>query len=450
MYLRSKPYRRKRRIISLRRVLFWLIVPALIAGGVYLYQNRDLYQPMFNEVVRGVIQEAEQTVATIQAPPQTPTEDPSGTIRLAEAAWRSNSIQEAVRLYQSSIDALPNDLVAHYRLTYGLIQQGLYDDAVAAAENTVTANPFSSDAWSIRALALNRVGNYGESIASALRALELDSENVRARAFLAQSYADIGSVDRARSEIERALSIDSDNVEARYISGQLKWNVDFDFQAAIEELAQAYEASGLTYIGVALSEMYFSSFINQPEQGLAVLRDILERNPENTAVLYQLGRYYFRSLGDANQAIPFLTRCINADAGSVNCHYELGRAQERLERTDEARLSFEKTVELGTTNPYHFWWAGEMELAALGDCTAAMRYFEEGYAIVIEQIDTRAERYGTQDAMQQLRQNYDDSMAPCSAFNPIPVTGGLNPEVTEEPIIESGVAQPTPTPSADQ
>jgi len=449
MYLRSKPYRRKRRMISVRSILFWLIVPPLIVGGVYLYQNRETYQPLVNDAIHSVMQQAEQTVATIQAPPVEPTEDPSNTIRLADAAWRSGAIQESVRLYQDAIDALPNDLVAHYRLTYGLIQQGLYEEAAKAAENTVTANPFSPDAWAIRALALNRVGRYGDSLASALRALELDSENVRARAFLAQSYADIGNTDRARSEIERALAIDPANVEARYINGQLKWNVDYAFEEAVAELTQAYESSGLTYIGVALSEMYFSSFINQPQEGLAVLNDILARNPENTAVLYQLGRYYFRTLGDANQAIPILTRCINADPQSIACHYELGRAQERLERRDEARLSFERAVELGTQNPYHFWWAGEMELAVLGDCTAAMRYFEQGYAILLADLEQGIERFNTLDGLRTLRQNYDDSMTPCTAFNPLPITDP-NAETTAEPSIESGVAQPTPDPNANQ
>ncbi len=446
MYLRTRPYRRRRRLISVRRILFWLIVPPLIVGGVYLYQNRETYQPLVNDAIHSVMQQAQQTVATIQAPPPEPTQDPSNNIRLADAAWRSGAIQEAVRLYQDVIDALPNDLVAHYRLTYGLIQQGLYDEAARAAENTVTANPFSPDAWAIRALALNRVGRYGESIASALRALELDPQHVRARAFLAQSYADIGNTTRARSEIERALSIDPNNVEARYINGQLKWNVDYAFEDAVTELTQAYEASGLTYIGVALSEMYFSSFINRPQEGLAVLNDILARNPENTAVLYQLGRYYFRTLGDANQAIPLLTRCINADPQSIACHYELGRAQERLERRDEARLSFERAVELGTQNPYHFWWAGEMELAVLGDCAAAMRYFEQGYAILLADLEQGIERFNTLDGLRVLRQNYDDSMAPCTAFSPLPITQ-LTAETTAEPVIESGVAQPTPDPT---
>jgi tetratricopeptide (TPR) repeat protein len=445
MYMRTRDYRRgrRRRGLSLRRLLLWVFAPLIIYGGIHVYNNRDAYQPVVEEIFTGLIRQAEDVVSTAQAPAPTPTNDPTNNVRLASASWESGSIQEAVRLYAGAINALPNDLLAHYRLTYGYIMQGQYELAMEAAENTVTANPFSSDAWAIRALALNRVGRFGESIASALRALEIDRDNARARAFLAESYQAVGATTRAQAELERALSIDPDNVEARYISGRLKWNVQFDFPAAVEELRAAYESSGLTYVGVELSQMYFSSFIDQPQEGLNILLDILDRNPENTAVLYQLGRYYFRTQGDPNQGITYLTRCTNADARSINCHYELGRAQEALERNDEARLSFEKAVELGTLNPYHFWWAGEMELATLGDCTSAMGYFERGYEITNQQIENRIEIYGTFDAMVQLKENYEQSMTPCLAFSSFTFATPL-------PEFDETLEEPTPEGEASQ
>ncbi|MFN8452127.1 MAG: hypothetical protein U0521_26920 [Anaerolineae bacterium] len=44
----------------------------------------------------------------------------------------------------------------HYRYTYGLLISGKNEEALAAAADTITANPFSSDAWAIQALALER------------------------------------------------------------------------------------------------------------------------------------------------------------------------------------------------------------------------------------------------------------------------------------------------------
>ncbi len=90
-----------------------------------------------------------------------------------------------------------------------------------------------------------------------------------------------------------------------------------------------------------------------------------------------------------------------------------------------------------------------MELAVLGDCTAAMRYFEQGYAILLADLEQGIERFNTLDGLRTLRQNYDDSMAPCTAFNPLPITDP-NAETTAEPSIESGVAQPTPDPNLNQ
>lgn len=424
------------------RLLSILILVGLIAGGVHVYNNRDEIQPVVDQFVQDIVRDASDTLATVQAPQPTPTEDRTINVQLADGAWRRGSIQEAVRLYQEIIDDLPNDLTAHYRLTYGLLMQGQIEEAMVAAENTVTANPFSSDAWAIRAWALNRNGRIGEAIASAQRALELQPDNARARAFLAESYAANGNTTRALSEIQRALEADPDSIEAQYVSGKLTWEVQFDFPAAVEQMRAAYEVSDLTYIGVELALMYMSSWINRPQDGVAILNEILERNPENTSALYQLGRYYFRTQGDPNQGITFLTRCINANPESILCHYELGRAQERLERMDEARISFQRAVDLGTQNPYHFWWAGRLQVTGLGDCAAAMRYFDRGYEILERELRNRSERFATLDGLNQLRQDYEAAMAPCRAFNPVPVPA--DPDLDSEGDGENGFDAPPP------
>lgn len=435
MYLRSnasrRHYRRRGRHIALWRVLFWLIAPALIALGVVAYQNRDVLRPVVGEVVAELVGDAEAALATAQAPPPTPTPDPTNNLRLAEQAWERGSVQEAVRYYRLSVDALPNDLRTHYYLTYGLVMMGRYDEAVAAGENTVTANPFAADAWAIRALALNRAERYGESLASALHALELDPESARARAFLAETYADLGYVTRAETEVARALDADPDSVEARYVSAMLDWEANFDFESAREGLQQAYEDSGLTIIGVDLALLNFAWFEDY-EAGEAILNEMLERNPENTAVLYQMGRYQWRTRGDREQGITYLTRCVAADPQNIPCTYELARAQADVERTDEARRNFEQVIALGSDDPYHFWWAGNIQIAALGDCSAAMQYFEPGYAIALNAQANGSSRYG-EEAINALVQNYQDAMAPCQAFNPVPV-----PDNTPTPDPESG------------
>lgn len=144
MYLKPRRRTARRRGLSIRRVFVLFVVPLLIVGLIAVYENRDVIQPIIARVFNDVAQQAVDTVATIGAPTPTPTSDPTDNRRLAEAAWSNGQFQEAVRLYESILPALPNDVSAHYYYTLGLVMQGQINDAVEAAENTVTANPFET------------------------------------------------------------------------------------------------------------------------------------------------------------------------------------------------------------------------------------------------------------------------------------------------------------------
>ena len=90
---------------------------------------------------------------------------------------------------------------------------------------------------------------------------------------------------------------------------------------------------------------------------MALLADIVELNPHNTAALYELGRVYLRVLGDPGQASDYLARCIESNPRHQSCHYMLGRAQMRGEQYTSASASFHKAIEIGPDNAYHYWWA---------------------------------------------------------------------------------------------
>ena len=232
MYIRPRRPTSRRRGFSLRRLLVWLFAPILILAAAGIFTMREEVQRLLAPLVDNFAQQAVDTVATIGAPTPLPTADPSSNRRLADAAWQNGQFQESVRLYEQILPALPNDVSAHYYYTLGLVMQGRIPDAVVAAENTVTANPFSSDAWAIRALALNRDDRFTDSIVSALRAVELNPESARAHAYLAESYADLERFTRAEQEIEKALELNPDSYEAHYVNGMYQWTDNFDFASA--------------------------------------------------------------------------------------------------------------------------------------------------------------------------------------------------------------------------
>jgi tetratricopeptide (TPR) repeat protein len=427
MYLKTGRRVRRKRIIPLWRIALWLFAPLLIFVGIGLYQNRAAYIPRVTEFFDQAVVQAVDVVETIQAPTSTPMPDPSSTILRAEAAWSQGAYSDAVELYESILPAIPNDVKAHYFLTLGLINEGRDQDALEAAEDTVTANPFSSDAWAIRAMALNRAGRYGESIASALRAIELNPESARAHAFLAESFFDMGQIARAQSEVEQAIELDPDGFEAYYVRARINAESLYEFDAAKQDLEIAYDNSrGMPYIGVTLATEFIYRDLEDTasaEEGLARLQEMSERNPNNSLVLFQLGRYFRSIAGDLDQASTYLTRCVSAVPDSTSCHYLLGRVQNDQEQPEIAAESFVRAVESGSNNPLHFYWAGEGQLA-VGNCTVAADYLRTGHQIAQE---TNSEWL---DDLETLMRSVT-----CETFDlPTPTpTETLDLTVTEEP-----------------
>lgn len=432
MYIRPRRQTSRRRGFSIRRLLVWIFVPLLILGAAGVFTMREEVQRLLAPIIDKFAQQAVDTVATIGAPTPQPTADPSSSRRLAEAAWQNGQFQESVRLYAQILPALPNDVAAHYYYTLGLIMQGRIPDAVSAAENTVTANPFSSDAWAVRALALNRDDRFTDAIVSALRAVELNPDSARARAYLAESYADLQRFTRAEQEIEKALELNPDSYEAHYVNGMYQWTVNFDFAAARIELEEAYALSnGAAHVGLNLGRLLLNAFNDSPEQeaqALSILTDILDRNPDNASILYTLGVYAWRTQGDQEKAETFLRRCVSAVPTDIFCNYELGRVLTNLGLTDEARQAFERAIEMGSTNPYHYYWAGSAQISSQGNCGAALRYFQPGYQIIQADLAAGTSIYNSIEAITTLKSDYETAMSPCM--------GGASFDLDQEPTPE--------------
>lgn len=420
MYLNTRGRYKRRRLVTIRRLAFWIIAPIIIVFGVGVYQNRDAFIPHVTNFLQSSIEQAEMAAATIQAPPPTPTIDPRSILERADLAWSQGLYQDAINAYENIISALPNQDNVHFHYTLGLLMQGRDREAMEAAENAVTANPYSSNVWAIRSLALTRNGNIGEAIASGLRALELQPTNVRARVYLAEAYYEAGQGQRALTEIDRALEQDPNSYEAYYMRGVLTPLITYEgFEQSRDDLEMAYELSnGMIDIGVTLAAEDIYRFDNA-ENGLALLRELAEKNPENALVLYQLGRYYHRSEGDTNQAGTYLNRCVIAVPNSLDCNYELGRVLYTQGDYAAAAEAFAKPVDLGSTDPYHYWWAGNAQVD-LGNCAAATEFLIPGYELAqANQID-------------QLIADYNSLMGQCGIFNQPTALPELTPEATPE------------------
>jgi tetratricopeptide (TPR) repeat protein len=389
-YLRG--YRRNP--ISLRWLWLWLLTPVVVYLGIQIYDRQAEFRPPIEQAINSAISNAQSGLATIAAPTALPTQDPTLLIARGDNNWLEGRVESALADYTAAMGGAPNNVQIFYRATLALIGEGRNAEALEMAENTVTANPFSADAWAIRSFALSANDRFGEALASALRATELDPESARAYAYLAEAYWNLGRGDLGLENAERSLSIDPDSYEAYRIRGWLNQTVQFDLAAAEADFRAALDlVPNLPQQTVDLAQLianYEATASENPaETAVALLREVLELNPDNPRVLYWLGDISFRRLGQREQAADYLNQCVEAQSESIRCQALLGRVQEALDNYNAAVESLQKAIDLGSTEPRHFLWLGRSYIA-LGSCPSAVPVMQQGYELSQEQNDTEA------------------------------------------------------------
>lgn len=409
MYLRTpKRYQKQRRhVVSLRWLWLWILTPVVAFAGYLIYENRHEFAPPVQAFISEIASSAGDGMATITAPTPQPTENPVGRLQIANAAWAQGSIDQALMEFEQALPNDPNNYRAHYLYTFGLVMQGRAREALEAAEKTVTANPYWADAWAVRALALNENGRQGEAIASAMQALSLDSNSARATAFLAQAYFDSNQIERALTTVNRALTMDPDSFEALYVYGLIQSRSVFDFQAAMESFQRAYDiAPNMPYIGVEIASIQLR---NEDAQGaFDTIENILDASPRNADALFNAAYITYSAFGDPNQAMDYLSRCVESAPDNVLCHNYMGTVYYfGMSDLTKAAQHFVRAIEAGSRTPRHFLSAGRV-LTQINNCRDAIPILREGREI------EASRRVSNSDLLTQ----FDEALAGCGSNAP--------------------------------
>lgn len=433
MYIKTpKRYRgtQRRQVFSCGRFLMILLLFALIALGIGIYQMREAVQPLIEIAWATAAPQIEAWQSTQFAPTPLPTVDPSRTLIDADNNWRAGRVSIAMENYRSILATVPNNVEVYSRVTLGLLTRGDLEAARSYAENTVTADPFSADAWALRAFVYAWEGEAAQGIASAQQALALDPSNGRAMAYLAYAYFESDLSERARSRAQEAIRLNPNGWEGYWVRGIILENIDIDIDAALSDYETAYQYAteqNPAMAGVmawALSRVLLHPNIEQSEEALAVLNNALTIDPDNVAVLFALGSYYFRELGEYGQAQDPLSDCTRIAPSNYDCWYLLGRSYEALGNSDAALEAFEAAVALETPYARHYWWAARVEWS-LGSCSRASTYLETGYDMVRDGGLSAAD-----EGNAQLISDFEDLMNTCRV--PTNNSSSIEVEVTEE------------------
>jgi tetratricopeptide (TPR) repeat protein len=295
--------------------------------------------------------------------------------------------------YTPILGAVPNDAGIHSRVALGFYIQGDEENALSYAERTVAAEPMNPRAWETLSFIQAATDSPEMGISSALQALDYDPGSPTAIAYLGYAYLRLGQYEVARSRAEEAIQADPNHFAGYWVRGNVREEVDFNFSGALQDFQTSYDLAReqnpalAENIGVAIALVQ----LNQSSRAgtgdfsntLATLNEILQVNPEHAQALYWLGSVYYTYVGDPNQALDPLERCVDVNPDDYFCHYFLGRTRNQLGDQIGAMESFETAVELGTPYAQHYYWAGSIHALSLGSCSNAAPFIETGYRMAI-------------------------------------------------------------------
>jgi len=236
-------------------------------------------------------------------------------------------------------------------------------------------------------------------------AIERDPSYARAYVGLADAvtgFANYGIVPpaeilpRAKAALQRALELDPDSAEAHRIQAFIHWQIEFDWQAAIDAYERALELDPNSALTLYWYGVYLS-VIGRFERSFRMLDRALELDPLSLLVLSVQGwvRYFARRY---EASLPYYEKVLDLDPDFHLALWFQGQSLTELERYDEAVASFERALELS------------------GRTSRMLGYLGYAYARAGREADARAN-------LEELRERSETGYVP--AYFPALVYAGL-------------------------
>lgn len=206
---------------------------------------------------------------------------------------------------------MPAPSIEFYNAAVDAIQAGRLDEALAAAESSLTEDPKDAETWQLYVIVLNSLGRTDDARKATAKLRELGLGKADDFLIRAAEAATSGDLTTAISHYESALETGGDRPE---IYG--------------------------TY-ALALMEA------KRPDEALAVAEKAVSIDPGNAHANYSLG-HILRLRGNKDEALTALTKAVAAEPGMLIAVYEQGMLLADKDRLEEALENFTRYLK---TNP---------------------------------------------------------------------------------------------------
>lgn len=236
-----------------------------------------------------------------------------GGLPARAALWRW-AVWVCIATFLGTVPAGAQDRAAdHYQRGVKLLEQGLWDPAIAEFEKVLKLAPEQAETYIAMGIALSNKDDRERALEAFRKAAGLQPDAPRTRFNLGLALRNVGRVDEAISELEESVRLDP-----AFEQGRL-------------ELALLLQANG------------------DWDRSVQELRAILERNPDSALARNWLG-VTFQQKKEFGQAITQFRRAVELQPNLVRAHNSLATILAETGEMEEAVEAFQDAVALQPDN----------------------------------------------------------------------------------------------------
>ena len=179
-------------------------------------------------------------------------------------------------------------------------------------------------------------------------AIALKSEHADVHHNLGAIYAKMGRVEDAFAVWEKALSLDPNRASTYYNMGNIHYHQG-EYEQAIMAWSRVVELDAdYKKVYYNMGNAYYK--IKKLEQALEAYRQSLDRDPENSDIYYNIAQVYIDQ-GNDTEAIQYLRQSLEYNDQDPEAYYLLGGLYKKTNKVRQARLSYERFLQLSPAHP---------------------------------------------------------------------------------------------------
>jgi len=250
----------------------------------------------------------------------------------------------------------PEDIVQNNTLlAYELIRGELYGIAVLPLENAISENDEYYAAFMYIGICYMKMSDLEKARENLEKSVTIEPDEIQPYLFLAQVYTLLNNQQSSIDTYENALNIDKTVETVRYDFAKTLIYFELYQQARLEykELINLNTQNIIQYkIELAALDL---DFLDDYEEGLSLAKEVVEdwEDFKNTAKEMQakaldiLGWAYEKN-NQKDEALKYLRRSLETYPYLTSAYYHLGIIYNEIENFSEARLNFERAIDLDT------------------------------------------------------------------------------------------------------